>query len=281
MVPDSSQTHVRFSHLEVHAVTQFTRFAAVVLVICTATTLALAQDQEDAPALPADGDREEVLLDDRDEGQPAAADKRNGADDPATRAMLDRALPEVTFDGVGLSDVIDFLRDVTNANIFVNWRALEGAGIDRGATVNVRLRDVKFSKALQIILDGVGGDEVRLGYTVGDGVVTISTEAPAPHTRAYDVRDILQAKGAAAAAAAPADPAKRLATLQKLVTGSVAPRSWNAGAYLRAKPDEGVLVITQTPANHDAVANLLKQTRALMGLPPAEDPAPVIAGPKE
>lgn len=241
-------------------------FVAVGLILCAACAVVFGQDDDPPPVTK---DVEEALVDDR----PAQA----GADDPATRAMLERALPEVTFDGVGLSDVIDFLRDLTAANIFVNWRALEGAGIDRNAPVNLRLRQVKFSKALQLILDSVGGDEVRLEYTVEDGVVTIDTAGPPAHARAYDVRDILSAS---AAAAPRLDPAKRLATLTKLITGSVAPDSWQVN-YVRAKPDEGKLVITQTPANHDAVANLLKQTRALMGLPPMDEPAPVISRPKE
>ncbi|MGH7213518.1 MAG: hypothetical protein ACREIT_01960, partial [Tepidisphaeraceae bacterium] len=60
--------------------------------------------------------------------------------DQAVQAQLDRQLPEVRFDAVGFSDVIDFLRDVSGANIFVNWRALEQAGVDKNARVSARLR---------------------------------------------------------------------------------------------------------------------------------------------
>lgn len=253
-------------------------FVAVGLILCAACAVAFGQDDDPPPVTK---DVEEARIDDR----PAQA----GADDPATQAMLDRALPEVTFDGVGLSDVIDFLRDLTNANIFVNWRALEGAGIDRNAPVNLRLRQVKFSKALQLILDGVGGDEVRLGYTVDDGVITISTDEDLGQntlTRVYDVRDIADAKVADAAAAGDAKTAraKRLAALTTLVTGSVAPDSWRGtggdGGTGGIRELDGQLVVTQTPANHDAIVNLLKQTRVLLGLPPAEDPAPIAPEPQ-
>jgi len=37
----------------------------------------------------------------------------------------------------------------------VNWRALETAGVDRNAPVTARLRDVKFSTALEMILRDV------------------------------------------------------------------------------------------------------------------------------
>ena len=114
--------------------------------------------------------------------------------DQAVQAVLDRRLPEVKFDNVGFSDVIDFLRDITGANIFVNWRAMEAAAIDKNAPVTARLRDVKFSKALDIILSDVGGGTVKLGYTVDEGVITISTGDDLSKnvvTRVYDIRDVI------------------------------------------------------------------------------------------
>ena len=47
-------------------------------------------------------------------------------EDPANltaRAALDKRLPEVRFDAVGFEEAVNFLRDVTGANIYVNWRA--------------------------------------------------------------------------------------------------------------------------------------------------------------
>jgi type II secretory pathway component GspD/PulD (secretin) len=116
------------------------------------------------------------------------------AEDRAVVAQLERSLPELAFDGVGFSDVVDFLRDVSSANIFVNWKALEAAGIDRNAAVTARLRNVKFSKALRIILDSVGSDTAKLGYTVDEGVITISTAEDLSGntlTRVYDIRDLI------------------------------------------------------------------------------------------
>ena len=256
---------------EAHAVAKFTQLVAVVLVGCAAGAFALAQDEEPAPPA-ATAERDEELIDDR--GADRAA-KPGGPHNAAAQATLDHVLPELTFDEVAFADVIDFLRDVTNANIFVNWRALEGAGIDRNAPVSVRLRRVAFGKALDVILDGVGGDEVDLSYEVDRGVITISATSKT-HTRAYDVRDILLAKVTAPGA----DQAKRLATLTKLVTGSVAPATWR-GDIAGVRAAEGKLFITQTPENHDAIANLLKHTRALLSLPAVEEPAPVVSEPEE
>jgi type II secretory pathway component GspD/PulD (secretin) len=114
--------------------------------------------------------------------------------DQAVEALLDKHLPEVHFDGVGFTDVVDFLRDITGANIFVNWRALEQAGVDKNSPVTARLRDVKFSKALDIVLSEVGGGQVKLSYTVDEGVITISTAddlSKNVSTRVYDIRDLI------------------------------------------------------------------------------------------
>ena len=126
--------------------------------------------------------------------QSNARERGEVAEDQAVTAELDKRLPEVKFDNVAFSDVIDFLRDITGANIFVNWRALEGAGIDKTAQVSARLRDVKFSKALNTILADVGGGTVKLAYTIDEGVITISTEEDLSKNvvvRVYDIRDLI------------------------------------------------------------------------------------------
>ena len=47
----------------------------------------------------------------------------------------------MNFNAVGLSDVIDFLRDGTGVDILVEWAALEQAGIPRDAPITIRLRE--------------------------------------------------------------------------------------------------------------------------------------------
>ena len=114
--------------------------------------------------------------------------------DLAVQSSLDKRLPEINFTGQGLADVVDFFRDVSGANIFVNWRALEAAGINKDAAVNAHLKDIRFSKALQTVLDNTGGGNVKLTYATGDGVLTITTGddlARSVVTRVYDIRDLL------------------------------------------------------------------------------------------
>jgi len=93
-----------------------------------------------------------------------------------TRETLKRELPDFKADGMSLSDIIDFLRDVAGANIFVNWRALEAAGVDRKAPLTVSAGKMPLSEALHELLTAAsGGDEEKLGYDVQEGVIVIST----------------------------------------------------------------------------------------------------------
>src|SRR5262245_52699377 len=73
------------------------------------------------------------------------------------RIALNRNLPTLNFSGVALGDAIDFLRDVSNANIHVDWRALEAAGVGKDTVVNMRLRSVSMRKALTLLLNEAGG----------------------------------------------------------------------------------------------------------------------------
>src|SRR5687767_4917922 len=110
-----------------------------------------------------------------------------------TSRSLGRTLPEMNFDGVALTDCIDFLRDITAANIVVNWRALEGAGVTPDTLVNLKLRSVSLRKALSLLLSEAGGGE-GITYSVDEGVIEITTAELAnarTYTRVYDVADLL------------------------------------------------------------------------------------------
>jgi hypothetical protein len=201
-----------------------------------------------------------------------AAGKGGAEVDADAQAKLDRKLPEINFTNNKFTDVIDFLRDVTGANLFVNWRALETAGLKNSVPVTVRLKDVKFERALRTILDDVGGGKVKLDYIVDEGVITISTvedlrKNTATHT--YDVRFLLVVSGQAGKAAqTPEARQERVDAVIKLVTGTVDPDSWheNGGHVGTVKELSGQLIVTQTEANQKAIENLITQTRKLLGV---------------
>ncbi len=111
----------------------------------------------------------------------------------SSKAAMNRTLPELKFTGVTFGDAVDFLRDVTGANINVNWKALAAANVAPDAQVNIRLTSVPLRKALQILLTEAGGGE-SLTYYLEDNVIEITTKEIADkimYTRVYPVEDLL------------------------------------------------------------------------------------------
>ena len=91
---------------------------------------------------------------------------------------LDTRVSKLDFEDMELSQVFQFFRDVSGVNIYVKWRALALAGIEQKTTVNVRLSNVTFRKALETVLEDIAtGGKRALGYVINEGVITISTKA--------------------------------------------------------------------------------------------------------
>ncbi len=111
----------------------------------------------------------------------------------APKAALSSTLPEVRFDNITFADGIDFLRDISGANLHVNWRALELAGIGKDSQINIRLRSVSLRKVLDLMIGQVGVGN-SLSYYVDGNVLEITTREMADQqmiTRVYPVGDLL------------------------------------------------------------------------------------------
>lgn len=115
------------------------------------------------------------------------------AADPA-RVALSRKVPALNFDGVALTDAMDFLRDLTTANIHVNWKAIEATGVGKDTLVNLRVRDLRLNKILTLILNDAGGGSEVLTFYVDGGVIEVTTRDEADKqmfTRVYPVQDLI------------------------------------------------------------------------------------------
>ena len=110
-----------------------------------------------------------------------------------TSRQLGTSLPELRFQGVTFGDALDFMRDVSGANITVNWKAVEATGVTRDSQVNMHLNNVKMRKALDMLLTEVSGGDT-LTYVVDQGVIEITTRELADKmlvTRVYPVDDLI------------------------------------------------------------------------------------------
>src|SRR5437870_9431849 len=111
----------------------------------------------------------------------------------SARLMLNRTVPDLKMTGVAVVDAIDSLRDLTNANIHVNWKALEEQGIGKDTPVNVHVRGVTLEKALSLVLSEAGAGD-KLAYYIDQGVIEITTREVADRqmiTRVYPIDDLL------------------------------------------------------------------------------------------
>jgi len=115
-----------------------------------------------------------------------------GPNASAARA-LNGEIANINLVGVSFVDAIDYLRDLSGANINVNWRLLQDKNVTKDTQVHVRLRSVSMRKALQLILDEAGGS-TPLTYFIDQGVIEITTQEAADSklvTRVYDVGDLI------------------------------------------------------------------------------------------
>jgi hypothetical protein len=93
----------------------------------------------------------------------------------AVQQMLDRKLPEIRFNNNSLSDVIDFLRDVAGANIYVDWKSLESVNVAKDSPVTYSATDTKFGDVLNAVLANAAGDPKKLVYCTDGGIIFVST----------------------------------------------------------------------------------------------------------
>lgn len=193
---------------------------------------------------------------------PSSAPAQPGKNDVVVdrSPMLDRVLPDSAFNGVGLDDAIDYLRDVSGATFDVNWEALQAAGVKKDAPVTIKLSNVKFPRALQLVLESVGGKQARLHASPEDGRILVTTwdDYVARYTeeRDYDVHDLIGPAEAGHKPVAGDD-------FVGLIQDSIAPASWvSAGGKPGViKEKEGRLSVIQTRENHRLIEDLIGQVR--------------------
>ncbi|HWL94436.1 MAG TPA: hypothetical protein VNT79_12970 [Phycisphaerae bacterium] len=110
------------------------------------------------------------------------------------RAKLQRPAPELNFDGKSFEDVVEQLRTATDLNIIPNWSALEALGIEKDFEVNLKLKNVRYDQALELILDEVAQGESELEFEIDEGIVRISTKEDLARrhlTVVYNIQDLL------------------------------------------------------------------------------------------
>jgi len=185
------------------------------------------------------------------------------AADPAVAgamAKLHAPVTTIDLDGAPFSEAVDYLRERSGLSVYVNWRVLEEAGIDKNAPVSLKAKDIPCGQALHLLLDQTGGGGGALDYTIEGGTVVVTAaDDMARHTRVrvYDVRDMV------------GDPDDRASEQEKnerlvqLIQETIAPGTWRAtgGNIGSIGAFNGKLVVTHTEMCQQQVQSLLTELR--------------------
>ncbi|MGB7157805.1 MAG: hypothetical protein WBD40_07050 [Tepidisphaeraceae bacterium] len=109
------------------------------------------------------------------------------------RQALTSRLPETKLENVRLEDAINYLQDVSGANIHVNWRALETVNITRETPISVKVRGLPLRHLLRFVLAEADGQNLVTFYVDGT-VIEVTTRDMADNrliTKVYPVEDLL------------------------------------------------------------------------------------------
>lgn len=189
--------------------------------------------------------------------------------DPATAGEepFEHVFRSIRIDGLTLDEALDHVREATRANIVLDSRVLEVAGVDLMRTAKIRLWDVSLDQVLRILLP-LYSRELDLRWERRDNIIFISTAEGilSTTTKMYDVRlliDLVQASYVALDT-----PVYRMRTSEesveeiiRVMQEMVDPDSWrdNGGVAGAVRELGGRLVVTQTRANHRLLDAFLKE----------------------
>jgi len=158
---------------------------------------------------------------------------------------------ECDFNQTPLADVVDYFKNYYHIEIQFDQKALQDEAIDSAIPITRSLKGVKFKSALRMILDNL-----NLAYVIRDEVLMITSTTVAEamlETRAYPVQDLLTQW-----------PAGELRgrNLVTTVTDVINPCSWDEhGGPGSIQLLPGTLVVSQTQALHEELADLLAVLR--------------------
>lgn len=184
----------------------------------------------------------------------------------ATEKILKQVMPEVRFEAVGLSDVIDFLRDASGLNIFVDWKAMADAGVDQNVAVTMRLKNVPVREALRLAIRNAGQN---VTFTVENGIVVIGVSdgrQVGVTIKGYDINDLIGGTG---------DTALKSKELVDLITETVGNF---AGSTVAIKAFNGKLIVTADEATHkdvDKVLSMLHNDQEMANPKAAKSAGPI------
>ena len=214
---------------------------------------------------------------------------------PQTLRMLNKIIPQVSYDETPFDAVMESLVEYTGANIKVEWQVLEDSAIYPDDPVTLQAKDLPLSQVLWLIMKEVGGTDLKLAYRASGNTIILSTEEDLGQEmviKIYDVRDMLV--GTASFQAPAMDPGQamgqsggggggsqlfqnsqsnqqqqnqvdigggpELEKLKEIIMNTIEPDSWAETAGDGTIYDfNGMLIIYNTPLVHQKIGGFVEE----------------------
>ena len=197
----------------------------------------------------------------RQETAAQAAALARTTESSAVQKALDKHL-DVKLKNAPLNEVAAYLADRAGVNVLLDSKAFDDAGIFHALTVTFERKDVRLGIAIREMLA-----EHKLAFTIPDDDVLLITTAAAvkerPVVRVYNVADLVLPSEPLREATQLGQPAGSNA-LVDLIERSVDPPSWpengGSGSISMIGFD---LVVSQTPSDHQKIAQLLAALKSI------------------
>ncbi len=112
----------------------------------------------------------------------------------STLRMLNMRIPEVVFQDQPFESVMEWVQDFTQANVQVRWQILEDNGIERDKAITLKVKNLRLSQVMWMIMNEAGGTDVKLAYRAAGNLIIFSTEedlAKEMVVKVYDVSDLM------------------------------------------------------------------------------------------
>lgn len=128
--------------------------------------------------------------------RPVAIEDRQAVavEDARIEAALNKAVAQVEMSDVPFERFIEWLEAQTQANVVVQWRAIEESGaLPRDYPINLKLRNVSLARVLDLVFASVR--DLEISYSIDDGVLVIGPVESLDRRQllvVYDVRDLLE-----------------------------------------------------------------------------------------
>lgn len=133
--------------------------------------------------------------------QPQQSPRANDAKLPAasknpfTLPQLESRIGEISLSEVPFEQVMEYIADTAKMNVVVRWEAVTAAGVSRDKPITLKVKNIKLSQVLWMVMNEAGGNDVKLAYRASGNLLILSTADDLGKemiVKVYDVADIIQ-----------------------------------------------------------------------------------------